>query len=184
MVGLADLTGPSESAAAFLSHWQSLRMGDDLPTSESFLDNVRPEFQPYVSLNDVSDDRQNKVVLFGTALVELWKVDLTGKKVEEFLDADQMERLTTDLLHCAHQPCGIWEISTLRTTTNRIIGWEMVTLPLAVNDPGRHRIVRYHNMAEPAQKGELVTDILHFQKKEWLDTGAGVPAQAPLRLAS
>ncbi len=175
----------SAKGQSFVDHWQSLRQGGDLPTSEAFLDNANPAPQPLISLNDVDPAAgTNTVVLFGTALVDLWKVDLTGKEVHQFLADDQAERLTTDLIHCALTPCGIWEISTLRTTTGRIICWEMATLPLKRNGKGVHRIARYHNILDAPQTGELIQDILHFQKKEWLDIGSGVPSAAPQLKAS
>ncbi len=174
----------SEKATAFVGHWLSLRIGEDIPTSEDFLDNVDPVSQPFVSFNDVTTDNHNTVVLFGTGLVDLWKVDLTGKEVREFIDEDQANRLTTDMLKCAFKPCGIWEVSTLRTTSGRVVGWEMVTLPINLGEPNRFRIARYHNMLEPTEKGERIQDILHFQRKEWVDVGAGLPADAPLMKAS
>lgn len=184
MAGIKLQRDVSEPASAFVAHWQSIRVGEKLPTSVDFLDNVDPLTQPFVSLNDVTTESQNRVVLFGTGLVDLWKVDLTGKEVHEFIDPDQANRLTTDMLKCAANPCGIWEVSTLRTTTGRIVGWEMVTLPLDLGEPNRYRIVRYHNVLEPTEKGERIQDILHFQKKEWIDVGAGIPADAPLMKAS
>lgn len=184
MVGDTTSSGLSEKAQAFVSHWHSLRSGDDVPTSQRFLDQADPETQPFVSFNDVEPSGRNVVALFGTALVDLWKVDLTGKEVLEFIDADQATRLTTDMLLCAEVPCGIWEVSTFRTTTGRVIGWEMVSLPLSLASSDRIRIARYHNILEPTQKNELIRDILHFQKKEWVDLGAGIPASAPLMKAS
>lgn len=184
MVGDIVPKAPSEIVLAFVAHWQSLRAGESVPTSQSFLDNVKPEFQPYVTFNDLSADGANEVALMGTALVELWKVNLTGKKVSEFIDEDQANRLTTDFLLCANQPCGIWEVSTFRTTAGRVIGWEMVTLPLSLQKSDQHRLVRYHHILEPTTKGELIADILHFQKKQWIDTGAGVPKETPLVKAS
>jgi hypothetical protein len=176
----------SDKGQRFVDHWQSLREGDALPTSQAFLDRAEPALQPLISLNDVDPAAgTNKVALFGTALVDLWKVDLTGKDVHQFLAADQVQRLNTDLFHCALTPCGIWEISTLRTTTGRIICWEMVTLPLSLNGKGSSRIARYHNILDRPETGELIQDILHFQKKkEWLDVGHGVPAAAPQLKAS
>jgi len=170
----------SEKGQSFVDHWQSLREGSQLPTSEAFLDNAEPALQPFISLNDVDPQTgKNKVALFGTALVELWKIDLTGREVHEFLTSDQAERLSTDLSYCARTPCGIWEISSLRTTNGRVICWEMVTLPLKQNAKGISRIARYHNILDRPQSGELIENILHFHKKEWLDTGSGVPDEAP-----
>lgn len=180
MTGQRTPAGLSAQAQSFVDHWQKLRQGDALPTSQSFLDNVEPALQPLVSLNDVDETGRNLVVLFGTELVELWQSDLTGKNVTEFITPEQAYRLTTDLVLCAKTPCGIWEISTLKTTTDRTISWEMVTLPIGLDDPKRYRIARYHNILEPTTKGELVADIMHFQRKEWFDVGSGVPADAPL----
>lgn len=175
----------SEKGQSFVDHWQSLRDGSELPTSEAFLDNADPALQPLISLNDVDPKAgTNKVALFGTALVDLWKVDLTGREVQQFLAPDQAERLTTDLFHCTLKPCGIWEISSLRTTSGRVICWEMVTLPLKQNAKGISRIARYYNILDRPQSGELIEDILHFYKKEWLDTGSGVPDEAPRLKAS
>lgn len=174
----------SEPALRFVEHWQSIRGDGNIPTSTDFLDNVEPSTQPFVSLNDVTTKSHNRVILFGTGLVDLWKVDLTGKEVQEFIDEDQANRLTTDMLKCAETPCGIWEVSTLRTTTGRTIGWEMVTLPLDLGEPDRYRIARYHHILEPTKKDELIQDILHFQQKEWIDVGAGLPADAPLMKVS
>ena len=117
-------------------------------------------------------------------MVELWKVDLTGKEVHEFISDEQAHRLTTDLLCCANTPCGIWEVSSFRTTTGRIVLWELTTLPLDMGDPDRKRIARYCNIQEPTQKGELIQDILYFEQKEWVYIGAGLPAAAPLMKAS
>lgn len=174
----------SDLAAAFVRHWQSLRVDDRLPLSKDFLDRVDPVSQPYVSFNDLESTGKNTVVLFGTGLVELWKVDLTGKEVGEFIDQDQEARLTTDMLKCAEHPCGIWEVSTMRTTNGRIVGWEIVTLPLDLGEPNRNRIVRYHNILESTERGELIQDILYFQSKEWIDVGNGIPSETPLKKAS
>lgn len=184
MVDNTSSGGLSEKVQAFVDHRQSLRSGDDVPTSQAFLDHADPVRQPYVSFNDLEPSGRNVVSLFGTGLVDLWKVDLTGKEVLDFIDTDQARRLTTDMLLCAEQPCGIWEVSTFRTTSGRVIGWEMVSLPLSLEGSDRIRIARYHNILEPTQKGELISDILHFQKKEWIDVGAGVPASDPLMKAS
>jgi hypothetical protein len=175
----------SKNGQGYVNHWQSLREGSELPTPQAFLDRADPAFQPLISLNDVDPaSGANKVVLFGTALVDLWQVDLTGKDVHDFLTDDQADRLTTDLIHCALTPCGIWELSTLRTTSGRKICWEMVTLPLKANGKGVHRIARYHNILDQPRDGEQIRDILHFQRKEWFDFGHGVPDAAPQMRAS
>lgn len=170
----------SAEASIFVNHWESLRQGEGIPTSQAFLDKAEPSLQPLISLNDVDDRGGNVVVLFGTELVDLWQTDLTGKNVSEFITPEQAHRLTTDLILCAQTPCGIWEVSTLRTTTGRVLAWEMVTLPLELDDSSRFRIARYHNILEPTAEGELVADIMHFQKKQWLNVGAGVPDSEPL----
>jgi hypothetical protein len=161
-----------------------LRGGSSVPTSQAFLDNVDPQTQPYMSFNDIEASGRNVVALFGPALVELWRVDLTGKERHDFIDDDQANRLTIDMQHCADQPCRIWEVSTLRTTSGRVIAWEMVTLPLSLDGPSRSRIARYHNILELTDLGELIQDILHFQRKDWIDVGAGVPTSKPLIRAS
>ncbi|NKB44043.1 MAG: PAS domain-containing protein [Alphaproteobacteria bacterium] len=180
MVNGGSSGGLTPSALAFVDHWRALRNGKPVPTSQDFLDQVDPEFQPFVSFNDVEQSGRNVVALFGTGLVDLWKVDLTGKQVNEFVDNERADRLTVDMLRCAEKPCGIWEVSTFRTTSGRVIGWEMISLPLVLDDPDRIRIARYHNVLEPTEKDELIQDILNFQQKEWVDLGFGEPDAKPL----
>ncbi|MBL8628808.1 MAG: hypothetical protein JNM81_04210 [Rhodospirillaceae bacterium] len=170
----------TDEGQALVRHWMELREGTDLvPNSAAFLDQAHPKIQPYISFNDMDDDGNNVITLFGTGLVASWGSDITGLSVRNDFPSEVVSAYEALLRAAATQPCGIWEVSRFATSSGRVITKEITTLPLRMRRPGVIRIARFHRLIESLYDVERVTGLLQSMGRQWFDVGAGVPETMP-----
>src|SRR5688572_8352462 len=125
----------SETCAAFLAHWRSLPRQGLVPPSRAFLDSAPPAFMPNVFLHDV-EEAGLRVRFMGTALVERWRRDHTGRLLGEDAGETARMKLRAQAVRIVEQPCGLHQLGRLMTSSGRPIHFEAVLLPL-LGEPGR-----------------------------------------------
>jgi hypothetical protein len=168
----------SEGCKAFLRHWMKLPRTGHAPHSNDFLDHPPAALMPYVLIEDVT--AEGLVVRFmGTAVVERWQHDLTGKVIGANLPAAERRRMEYYGGAVATHPCGMRQTGDLRSSTGRMVSFEAVLLPLSVDAGRPPRLVAYSHMLDPLGQREHNSQYAQSSSRSWFDIGAGVPAEPP-----
>jgi hypothetical protein len=166
---------------AFLKHWKSLRSeGELLTTSEAYLDSPNPLFAANTLILDVYPD-DIIIRLQATELVERWGKDLTGHSMFDAPLPMQRQDMMTNVGRLLRQPCGLLSVNKTRTSGGRSLLVETFGIPLGVA-PGRPtRMLNYSWLSDPVTEGEHSEAVAAYEKQEWIDIGAGVPNERPLK---
>jgi hypothetical protein len=154
----------SAQGQAFVRHWSGLREPG----------------QPFVSFHDLEPSGRNTIRLFGTALVNAWGADLTGRDIGDGFAPEVVKLFESIQGHCVDVPCGLWEVGHYITSTGRTIVKEIITLPLILTRSDAVRIARFHFMVDALSPVERITGIQEVMRKTWIDIGYGVPPEPPI----
>jgi hypothetical protein len=169
---LARLAG--EGCRAFLAHWLSLPREGAVPLSRVFLDRPPAALMPHVMIQELWPEGL-MVRFMGTALVERWQHDITGRYLGESVPAAQREQLYFHGHKVATHPCGLHQIGEVRSSTGRTLAFEAVILPLGAAADRPPRLVSFSEMALPFGRQEHTDRFMNPVALHWLDLGAGVP---------
>lgn len=166
----------SESAKQFLNHWDSLRDGDSLPTSEAFLDNPNFSLQPSVFIIEKESIYKTTFRLMATELVEIWGDDFTGRAVEDVFAADIAARYLANPHMCLEWPCGLWETGLFGNINEREVSLEILYLPLSVGENKPERLSGVLGRADTSIKSAKRRGMIAIKDRHWVDIGQGLPA--------
>jgi len=170
----------SDDCRAFITHWAQLRGDAVLPTTETFFDHPTGRFAPYLYVVELLDDTA-LVRLQGTVLDERWTVRLTGKDLHEGMPATLRRRSLSNMRRIVSQPCGYLARNIYATSMDRNVMADLVQLPLAVREGRPPRVVCLSLMQRDDDMEETVSGF-RTEALEWIDLGAGAPADPPLNL--
>jgi hypothetical protein len=172
----------TDHCRSFLAHWQSLRVGDALPTLQDYLGKPHPLLQPNVAIKDAVAPGHLNVRLFGTHLVEVAGVDATGQNLMVFAGspamADELWRYQSTV---ATHPVGLASVKLAATASGRTISFEDVELPLTPFPGGPPCLACCLGFVDLLDYKDKMFKLLKHTAIRWIDIGWGVPADdAPL----
>jgi hypothetical protein len=171
----------SSELGAFAAYWRSLRDGAIMPTSEIFLDRPAARFVSSSYIFELTD--VGAVVRFqGTALVDRWMSDFTGRELHEGRHPSLKARSMANMRQVAEVPCGYLVRLTYGTNLGRKMVANLLQLPLAVKLGRPSRIVCLASVNEGRAGEESIARYLETHNADWVDLGAGVPDAPPLDL--
>ncbi|MEQ8735861.1 MAG: hypothetical protein RIC29_13125 [Rhodospirillaceae bacterium] len=175
------MTKPIADHRLFLSHWMDLRGVEALlPTSEAFLDKPNPLFAPNILVLDVFDD-DLIIRLQATELVERWGVDLTGQSMFNASLPMNKPDMLKNVERLMQQPCGLLSVHKTETSGGRKLIIETLGLPLSTPARKSPRMVNYSWLIDPLEDGEHSEKVTVYERQEWIDIGAGIPSEKPLK---
>jgi hypothetical protein len=162
----------------FLAHWQSLRVGEALPTLKDFLGKPLPILQPNVAIKDVIPPKTLRVRLFGTRLVDVVGVDLTGHNLIDFAGNPAMADALWWYHHTvAVHPVGLASVKLAATASGRSISFEDVELPLTPFPGGPLCVACCLGFVEVLDFKDPMFRFNDHASAHWIDIGWGVPAR-------
>lgn len=98
---------PGPILSAFRDHWQGLRRPFEVaPLFSRFLDRANPATAPYTYIVE-TEQRQQRVILFGTGISEVYGRDLTGSSVAEMLPEPALRAISVGLRRMSSVQCGL-----------------------------------------------------------------------------
>lgn len=166
----------TEHCRSFLAHWQSLRRGDALPTLKDFLGTPHTELQPNVAIKDVMEPGFLRVRLFGTHLVDVAGMDLTGQNLIDFAGNDTMAKeLWWYQCKVATHPVGLVSVKQAATASGRTISFEDVELPLTPFAGGPPCMACCFGFLEVIDYKDSMFKLLSHTTARWIDIGWGKP---------
>ncbi len=172
----------TELNRAFHAHWQSLRVGDALPTLKDFLSRPQPRLQPHIVIKDILPTKNIRVRLHGTRLVELAGEDLTGQDLLDYSDTpDMAEDLWCFQRSIVEHRVGLSVLKNTVTSSERDITFEEVSLPVEGFPGGPPCVIGSVVLMEAINSNDTVSHLLAYSGAQWIDIGWGVPAYHPLR---
>lgn len=173
--------GTATDVVQFFERWRALPRTGLVPRLSDYFDTAPAHLQPNVTVVDVHGPSEMTVRLFGTALERTsghypTTHDLMG------LYAEPIRALACRLVWtAASHPVGYTCVRHVRTTAGRLITCPSIGLPVLLDTGQPLCFITYANI-ENAREAlarcdqlEVVQDIVFG---EWIDLGAGTPAQA------
>jgi hypothetical protein len=169
---------PTNAGVELLAWWMSVRGGKNMPDAEDVRMEALVELAPY--LRYLSWDGLERLIvrLFGTALCEGLKVDITGRDLFGFGDYPHRGRDIARLKLLHSHPCGVilfWEMVDTAGGEHQM---ELLTLPIGAGADGANRLI---GTVMPVQQETRWDAVLTFagapklQDAVFIDLGFGVP---------
>lgn len=169
-------TFKTDFCRAFLEHWQSLRVGDALPTLQDYLSKPNPLLQPNVAIKDMVLPKLLRVRLFGTRLVDVVGVDLTGMNILDFAGNEAMAEALWWYHHkAATHPVGLATVKLAATASGRTISFEDIELPLTPFPGGPLCVSCCLGFVETLDFKDPMFRFNDHLSARWVDIGWGVP---------
>jgi hypothetical protein len=161
---------------AFFEHWQSLRVDGAVPRLQDFLSKPHPTLQPNVAIKDVIPPKHLRVRLFGTRLVDVVGVDLTGMNIIDFAgNAAMADALWWYHHQVATHPVGLASVKLAGTASGRTISFEDVELPLSPFPGGPLCVACCLGFVETLDFKDPMLRFNDHLSARWIDIGWGVP---------
>lgn len=166
----------------FADYWLSLPRRNLVPARADFDPSEVPELLPHMIMHELIDRRRSRLRLVGTALVERYGMDITGRDYLEFVPPERREIAMNGLLRAVEQPAGMRVLMNIRTSTGRACLAESFGLPLSQPE-GRPPILLFHSIEIENYGHGIVDDgrLEHFgvSERTYIDIGNGVPESDP-----
>jgi len=159
----------------FFDYWASLPKSDFVPDRRDFDPVQIPQTMPWVTMLDVHSAERVMFRLFGTGLVDLTGVDLTGENYPDYVGEDHREALGRTLVVQSERPCGRVNILKGQTAQGRSYTIEAVTLPLSLKSHDRTLLLGFAGIVDVSGEGEPGFAVASVEDPVWIDVGAGVP---------
>jgi hypothetical protein len=167
----------TELCSEFLTHWQSFRVDNALPTLKDYLGKPHPSLQPHTVIKDVIEPRYLKVRLHGTRLVELSGIDLTGQNLLQYAGTPSFaERYWMFHRKAVDRPVGVSGTKHTVAASGRPVVMEDISLPVVPFPGGPPCIVGCVSPVEGLDYKDTVFKLLEYTSTSWIDIGWGVPA--------
>lgn len=174
------LSGWSHGCGEFLWHWRAMRgRGEQMPTSEDFLDHPAAEFVTGSYICEITD--AGVIMRFqGADLVDRWGRDFTGRDIHQGMSAAVREWSLSNLHRMIGQPCGGIIRMSYDAPQWRLVEEELIVLPLAVKTGRPPRFVAYVVQGAHRKWDLPPEEVTRTHSAEWVDIGAGVPPDPPI----
>jgi len=169
----------SERALIFYEHWQGLRKGNDIPTSENFLDSPNTRVQSNTFIFELEAEDKTVFRLVGTELVMIWGRDFTGLSVEQAFSHTIALRYLTHPKTCPSHPCGLWERGLFGDARGREVTLELMYLPLLTQQNRAPRIGGFLNWHGTSDTEASRLGLIQLTERHWIDIGSGCPQYPP-----
>ena len=137
-------------------------------------------FLPWLGLLELGDADTVRARLAGTALVDVYGADMTGRNLKEIT---RPENWPTRNAHCrslAGHPCGLIYTCTKPLPEGEVASYETVVLPLDVDPSGSTRHLLYCiarlEASAPAARPKRRRAQRLAARFEFVDIGCGTPA--------
>jgi hypothetical protein len=172
----------SAETAAFVDLWYATRttVKQPMPTKIDMPLRDLAQFMPKLVLIDTEETGRGKYILFGTAIVEAFGIDMTGRYVDEVMDAQALamhmqERREFHNAHGLDAIHGRWAIGRAHTNTGRLVEYEDLSLPYHEPATGKVRHMVFLTMLAELEFGEGVATRLPSKQYRWFDSAAPRP---------
>lgn len=167
-------------ATAFMAAWQGLCKTTTTPHFRTAFQELSADIIPRLMILEEAPGGKFVVRFMGTSRAEMWGQELTGKDTIALMPstaAAARGNLATMLQH----PCGMHHIAQYISPTGRELEMENITVPVG-NDPGLpRRVMNFTDELSTIAYGAPLGEVRSVSKRAWLDVGAGVPDNAPLK---
>ncbi|MGE3335880.1 MAG: PAS domain-containing protein [Rhodospirillaceae bacterium] len=163
----------SRHCAEFFAHWKSLPCSHGIPHTRAFLDSATPLMRGALILEVMPEG--TLVRLMGSTLVARWQDDFTGAHLETRIALENRSRFRRDVECVCRHPAGARAIGETRTELRRTVDYEMVLLPIAVDDGKPPRCVAFRINLDELDYRDRKVEFPWPPKLTWIDIGAGEP---------
>jgi hypothetical protein len=122
-----------EILTALYDYWRSRKSGEKLPGRADIdpVDMPRAAL-PHVVLMEVADGGNRiRYRLVGTAIVDEWGADVTGKYLDEVMDGTYLEFVRGLYIDVMEHRCAVLSESTFRWDVGKTVGARRLYMPLA-----------------------------------------------------
>lgn len=161
----------SRHCIEFLEHWKSLPCPRGIPHTKTFFDFTTPLIRSVLILEILPS--LTLVRLMGNSLVARWQEDFTSSFLESHIASANQTRFRSDLECVCRHLAGARAAGEIRTEMHRTMHYEMVLLPLAVDDGKPPRCVVFCDNLGDLDYRDRYMEFPWPPKLTWIDIGAG-----------
>ncbi len=168
----------SERSLAFLAYWENACGTSAMPSPQDIRPQEFVSLLPYIRY--MRWDGPEKVVyrVWGTALVQWMKIDLTGADVFGLLRKGDRETEKQRLRNLHSHPCGFVQQRQVTDLSGMTRVFEFLTLPVAAGSDGEPRMIGPGSFVDPTpgERVEFAEDpSTVIQSFSYIDLGFGIP---------
>jgi len=166
-------------SSAFLAHWLDARGDAPMPGPDEMAPGGMVSLLPYLRYFRWEGPDTLTFRVWGTALSDWMRMDLTGLNVFDLLPPDEIAREKARLLSLHARPCGFVQLRQVTDHLGMTRLFEFLTLPVAAGPDGGDRMIGPGSFCDemPGERIELAANpktVAHSFR--YLDLGFGVPA--------
>lgn len=137
------------------------------------MDSATPLIRGALILEIVSEG--TLVRLMGSTLVARWQDDFTGGYLETYMGREDKVRFRRDVECVCRHSAGARVAGEVRTEMRRVLEYEMVLLPLAVDGGKPPRCAAFRDNFGDLDYRDRKVGFPWPAKLTWIDIGAGFP---------
>lgn len=179
---IETLSPRSERTRRFAEYWSSLPKDGLVPRRSDFDPTAVPDLLPRMIMHEMVDRKRLHLRLVGTALVERYGMDITGRDYLEFVPGERRPIALSAMLKAIDQPAGMLVYMNIKTVAGRVCLAESLGLPLT-QGPEKPTIILFHSdeIENYGHHPKSDHQLKHFavSQRHYLDLGNGVPDPDP-----
>ncbi len=166
----------------FYDYWMSLADGA-VPHYRAWDPVCVPAQMPWCTIIERGGETGFQLRFAGTAVCAFYEEEITGQPIGKRLDARARAFYFSRLDETLSRPCGAFLLTQARSETGRDCLFETLVLPLADDNGVGVRLLMHRAIIERVAYGDASSKFSIPDRLEWIDLGAGVPADDLVDLA-
>ncbi len=176
-VGGLELTHVSHQ---FLAYWLEARGGKPMPDAGDIRPRDFAQLLPYMRYLSWEGPERLVYRIFGTALAEVAKIDLTGMNMLDLVEQEHKARSVRGLQWLHEVPCGLLQVRDITDANGLPRACEFLSLPVAPGADGKKRVIGPGMLREkdaPEDFSLVVNQdsVTRLKRLVFIDIGYGIP---------
>lgn len=175
---MAKLGGATDLSVAFARYWLSLPTTDLIPCRKDFEPERIPGLLANLVIHELVSPKHLKVRLVGTAVVDDYGKEITGRNYLDFVDETRRAKASRAIFLVCEQPAGMLVHLRSLAANGTVLTRESVAFPMR-DDTGDARLVYF--CSNPSVERKTFFDVrdelkvINVLSRHYIDIGAGLP---------
>lgn len=169
----------AQSSRTWANHWWSLPRDGVVPVRSVFDPLAIPTLIPHMLICDLSEPGMVRIRLMGTGMVSSFGFDPTGGNYLDLVEPERRDAAYAGFMVPAAHPCGMRVLGENRFENGKAMAVETVAMPFRRDDGAGMQLVFVGSNIDTSlgpwpDLGRTVC--FHVHEREFIDIGAGIPA--------
>lgn len=175
---MANLENATELSVAFARYWLSLPSVDLIPSRRHFQPERIPGLLANLVIHELVSPEHLKLRLVGTAVVDDYGQEITGRNYLDFVDEARREKASRAIFLVCEQPAAMLVHLCSTAANGTVLTRESIAFPMR-DDHGTAKLVYF--CSNPAVERKTYVDardalkVMNVLDRRYIDIGPGVP---------